>query len=144
MAAEGRYEMGQQLLRNYRQIGPTAFHAFNQRVATALADKTRIPDSVWAGNPGLLESYLAASAKHDAVYHESMLGSKLVINEREVLQAQLVIKLDEVALVMEMAAVRNPGILVASGFDCSKERRGHPRAKTVPTAPEAAQVEKED
>lgn len=136
--------MGQQLLRNYRQIGPTAFHAFNQRVATALADNTRIPDSVWAGNPGLLQSYLAASAKHDSVYHESMLGSKLVINEREVLQAQLVILLDEIALLLEMAAVRNPGILVASGFDCGKEKRGHPRNKTVPAAPSAVQAESEE
>ncbi|WP_226377802.1 hypothetical protein [Citrifermentans bremense] len=91
----------------------------------------------------MLQSYLAASAKHDAVYHESMLGSKLVIAEREVLQAQLVIQLDEIALLLEMAAVRNSEILVASGFDCAKERRGHARSKTVPAAPGAPTAEQE-
>uniref|UniRef100_C6E1G6 Uncharacterized protein n=1 Tax=Geobacter sp. (strain M21) TaxID=443144 RepID=C6E1G6_GEOSM len=131
--------MSHNITRNYRNLPPTKFHNLNQRVATSLADKTRIPDSVWVANPSLLQTYLTVSAKHDAVYHESMLGSKLVIAEREVLQAQLIIYLDEIALFLEMAAVRFPDILLASGFDCGKERRGRTRSKAVPAAPSAAQ-----
>ncbi len=63
-----------------------------------------------------------------------MLGSKLVIAEREVLQAQLVIHLDEIASLLEMAAVRTPDILIASGFDLNKERRNHSRAKATAAA----------
>lgn len=129
--------MSQGILRNYRSIPPTKFHSLNQRIATSLADKTRIPDSTWAANPSLLPSYLAASAKHDALYHESMLGSKLVIQEREVLQSQLMIYLDQIALILEMAAVHTPGILIASGFDTVKDRRWHNRNRAVPAAPEA-------
>lgn len=136
--------MSHNVVRNYRNMPPTKFHNFNQKVATSLADKTRIPDSVWVANPSLLQSYLAVSAKHNAVYHESMLGSKLVIAEREVLQAQLVIQLDEIALLLEMAAVRFPDILLASGFDCGKERRGRTRTKAAPAAPSAAQPEQDE
>lgn len=142
-AKRGRCEVSNQITRNYRNMPPTKFHAFNQKVATALADKTRIPDSIWGANPALLQSYLAVSAKHDAVYHESMLGSKLVIAEREVLQAQLVIYLDQIALLLEMAALRTPDILIASGFDSAKDRRGRTRQKAVPAALSAAPAEQE-
>ncbi|GAW65413.1 hypothetical protein GPEL0_01f0288 [Geoanaerobacter pelophilus] len=144
MAKERGGNVSHNITRNYRSMPPTKFHNFNQRVATSLADKTRIPESVWVANPSLLQSYLAVSAKHDAVYHESMLGSKLVIAEREVLQAQLVIQLDEVALILEMAAVHFPDILLASGFECAKERRGRIRFKAAPAAPSAAQPEQDE
>ena len=136
--------MTNHIQRSYRNMAPTKFHGFNQRVRTALADKTRIPESIWAANATLLPSYLSAAEKHDAVYHESMLGSKLVIAEREVLQAQLLIHLDEIASLLEMAAVRTPDILIASGFDLTKERRGHPRAKATAAARIAAHTEHED
>lgn len=112
------------ILRNYRSVAPTKFHTFNQRVKTALAEKTRFPDWIWTADATLLPSYFSASDKHDALYHESMLGSKLVIAERALLQAHLIVYLDEIASLLEMAAVRTPDILVASGFDVVKERRG--------------------
>ncbi|TSK05390.1 MAG: hypothetical protein FPO08_18025 [Geobacter sp.] len=134
--------MSSRIVRNYHSMPPTAFHGLNQGVATALADKTRFPDSFWSAHPTLLESYLATSAKHDATYHESMLGSKLVIAERELLQAQLVIKLDEIASILELAAVRNPEILLASGFTLTKDRRGA-RAKAASAVNTAAQAGEE-
>lgn len=130
--------MGQRIVRFYRNMPPTKFHEFNGRVATALADKTRFPDTIWAANPKLLASYLATSAKYDAVYHESMLGSKLVIAERELLHAQLLINLDEIASILEVVAVRNPEILIASGFTLSKERRGRSSVKASAAALDAA------
>lgn len=129
------------ILRNYHSLGPTKFHQFNQGVSTAVGDKSRFPDSIWAANPTLLQSYLALSEKYDGVYHESMFGSKLVIAEREVLQAQLVIYLDEMASLLEMAAVRTPEIIIASGFTLTKERRGRSRAKATAAARGAANLQ---
>ena len=146
-AKERRCDMSFQLhrvTRNYRNLAPTKFHVFNQRIKTSLVDKTRIPESIWAANMTLLQSYLSTSDKHDGVYHESLLGSKLLIAEREVLQAQLVIYLDEIASLLEMAAVRTPDILIGSGFDLQKERRGHSRAKATAAARNAAHAEQEE
>lgn len=128
------------ILRNYRNITPTKFYLFNVRVRTALTDTTRIPETIW-GNTPLFSTYLAASDKHTALYHESMLGSKLVIAEREVVQAQLVIYLDQIASLLEMAAVSTPEVLIASGFDLAKERRGHRRAKETSATPSAERDE---
>jgi len=131
-------------LRNYRGLAPTKFHGFNQRVSTALTGNTIIPQSAWAANPTLLEKYLAASEKHDAAYHQSLLGSKLDISERHILQAQLVSYLDEIAHVLEAAAVSNPEILLSSGFDLAKERRSHNRTNPATTASDASTTEQEE
>ena len=118
--------------RNYRNLGPSRFHTFNQRAKTALIDKIRFPDSFWGPILAtLLTPYFETSDKHDAVYHESMLGSKLVISERDILQQQLVEYLDQIASFLEMAAVRAPEILLASGFDLTKDRRGRPKASAA-------------
>ena len=62
-------------MRGYRTMTPKKFHSFNQKVYTALSDKTKIPASTWAANPALLENYLATAEKHDAVYHQATYGS---------------------------------------------------------------------
>lgn len=115
------------ILRNYRHLTQSRFHAFNQKVRNGLTDNAKIPESTWAANPTLLSSYLAASEKHDAVYHQAAYGSKLDIAERIVLQAQVTDYLDEIASVLEAAAIRSPEVLIASGFDLAKERRSGSR-----------------
>ncbi|GFO68021.1 hypothetical protein GMLC_16000 [Geomonas limicola] len=134
------------IMRNYRHLAPTKFHQFISRVRTALADKARIPDSVWGGNLALLIAFFAAADKHDYVFHESMHGSRIVIAEREMLQAQLVIYLEQIASLLEMVAVTNPDILLVSGFDTAKEGRTHPRNKAEIEAHNAtaAQAENQD
>lgn len=117
------------ILRTFRNMPPSRFHANNQKIRKSLADTSKIPESIWAGNPALIASYYAASDKHDAVYHEAVYGSRLVIAGREVLQAQITDYLDEIASLLEAAAVRNPDILLASGFDLGKERRVRTRVK---------------
>jgi hypothetical protein len=124
------------ILRNYRHMTPGRFHPFNQKVRKGLTDNSNIPDSIWGANPTLLPSYLSVSERHDAVYHEALYGSKLLIAEREVLQAQTVNYLDEIAAVLEAAAVRNPEVLLSSGFDLAKEQRSNSRAKGALTASE--------
>lgn len=135
---------GDRILRNYHNLGPKLFHEFNQRVCSALSDKTRFPDSFWAIISALFTSYLATSQKFDMLYHEAKHGSRLVIAERDLLQGQLVLNLDELAAFLEMCAVRNPDILLASGFDLYKDRRGNPRSKANAAARYASQSEQED
>ncbi len=130
--------MGKRIQRNYRTMNPGRFHAFNQKVKNGLTAHANLPESTWAANTTLMPSYLSTSDKHDAVYHESMHGSRLIISEREILQAQLIIQLDEIALVLEATAVRNPDVLLASGFDLTKDQRSSARAKgNLPASQEA-------
>jgi hypothetical protein len=129
---KGRCTMAKQQrrpLRNYRNLPPGRFHVFNQRVRRSLADPAKFPESMWAGNPTLIPSYFAASDKHDSTYREATYGSILLIAEREVLQAQLVNYLDEIASILEAAAIRMPDLLLCSGFDLAKERRASTRTK---------------
>jgi hypothetical protein len=132
------------LLRNYRNLWPSRFHAFNTRVRTALTDNPNIPDSIWGANPGLLASYLTASEKYDALYHEAHYGSVLVIAERELMQAQLVNFLDEIAADLEAEAVRTPSLLLSSGFDLVKERRGNTRKNAALPDAEMNRAEQHD
>jgi hypothetical protein len=131
----------QRILRNYRGFGPSKFHVINQRIRVALTDNPKIPETTWGSNPGLLASYLTTSDKYDAVFHEASYGSVLDIAERDLLQKQLVIYLDEIAADLEAEAVRNPEMLLSSGFDLAKERRGNPRKKAAPAAAEVASAE---
>jgi hypothetical protein len=117
------------ILRNFHNMPPGAFHVFNQRVVKSISDTEKISESVWAANSSVKANYLATSQKYDLVFHEASFGSRLVIAQREILQAQLVNYLDEIASLLEAAAVRNPEVLLSCGFDLSKERRGRPRAK---------------
>jgi hypothetical protein len=120
------------ILKNYRNLPPTRFHGFNRKVSKGLTDNPLIPVETWGANPDLIAAYLAASEKHDAVYHEAIYGSILVIAQREALQEQIVTFLDEIASLLEAAAVRNPEVLLSSGFDLAKERRSSTRGRVKP------------
>lgn len=116
------------ILRTYRNKAPSRFYNILLKVWKCLTDNPKIPASVWAANPELLSLFLALAAKYHEVYQRaSLYSSKLDIAEREVLQAQLTAHMDEIASVLEAAAVRNPEVLVTSGFDLAKERRNSPR-----------------
>ena len=128
------------IMRNYRNMTPSRFHTLNQRVRKSISDQ-KIPVSTWAGNPTLISSYCTASDKHDAVHHEAVYGSILVIAEREVLEKQIITLLDEIALLLEAAAVRNPELLLISGFDLTKERRSSARTKPVQAVSEVSTAE---
>lgn len=129
------------LLRNYRSMKPGRFHDFNQLVASRLVDAERIPEWVWAMNSTLLPRYLAASAKYDALYHEALLRHTLSIAERELLQAQVTLLLDEIAAYLEAAAVRSPEILIASGFTLARDLKGRISAKIPVPEPDQPTTE---
>lgn len=131
------------ILRNYRNLTPSRFHAFNQKVRRALSDNEKFPESTWAANPTLILSYFAASDKHDSSFHEASYRSILMIAQRDALQAQLVMYLDEIAAVLEAAAVRIPDLLLASGFDLVKERRSGARTKPAQITAEVSSAEQQ-
>jgi hypothetical protein len=125
------------ILRTYRHAAPSKFHFLNQKIFKGLTDNQNIPESAFSGNPTLLESYFGASKKHDDAYHRAALyGSKLDIAERDILQAQNIEYLDEIAMILEGVAFYNPTILLTSGFELAKERRSHPRTKVPQVASE--------
>jgi len=78
------------------------------------------------------------------VYHEARYGSVLVIAERELMQAQLVNFLDEIAADLEAEAVRTPSLLLSSGFDLVKERRGNTRKNAALPDTEMNRAEQHD
>ncbi|WP_246014692.1 hypothetical protein [Geomonas oryzae] len=91
----------------------------------------------------LFQAFLAAVLKHDAVHNQSIMGNRLLIMERDELQRQLVVYLEQIALHLEMAAISKPEVFSASGFDLSRDKRGHGRGKAVNAALGAAQSEQE-
>jgi hypothetical protein len=115
------------ILRSYRHSTPTKFHSQNQKIYNGLSDNESIPESTFSGNPTLLASYLSASKKHDAAYHQaSLYGSKLDIAERDLLQAQITDYLDEIAVILEGVGFYNPNILLTSGFELAKKEEATP------------------
>lgn len=129
------------ILRTYRNKAPSRFYNILLKVWKCLTDNPKIPASVWAANPELLSLFLDLAAKYHEVYQRaSLYSSKLDIAEREVLQAQLTVHMDEIASVLEAAAVRNPEVLITSGFDLAKERRNSPRTSASQTPSEDGKV----
>lgn len=124
------------MLRNYRNMSQSKFHSLNQRICKGLTNNENIPESTYATNPTLVPKYLATSEKYDAVYHQALYGSRLDMAQRDLLQGQLIGYLDEIALLLEAAALRIPDILLTTGFDLAKDRRGRPRAKAQATGSE--------
>ena len=130
----------QRMLRNYRHMAPSKFYIFNQGVRKGIGSG-KIPTSIWGANPDLPGWYLTASEKHDEVFHEAKHGSDVMIMQRDALQQQIVEFLDEMASVLEAASVRNVELLLNSGYDLAKERRGSTRPKPVVNLPEVATSE---
>ena len=130
------------ILRTYRCKSPSRFYNIMLRVWKCLTDNPRIPGSIWAAHPELLPLFLTLAAKYHEVYQRaSLYSSKLDIAEREVLQPELIEYMDEIAAVLEAASVRNPDLLVISGFDLTKERRNLTRANVPQTTSEDANVQ---
>jgi hypothetical protein len=125
-------KQSRRILREYRFWKCSKLHALTQRVRKALTDNTDIPSSVWVNHPDLLPLFFAAADKLDVVYHESLLRSIVAIAAREAIERELIGYLDLIASLLEAAAVLNPDILLTSGFNLAKERRGHSRAKQPP------------
>lgn len=122
--------MDKRVLRSYRGMSPARFYSLNRRVRRGLA---RLWDTVLAANATLKSEYESASDQHEEAYHEALLGSIVEKARRDQLQAQITEYLDEIAVILESAAFYNPEVLLVSGFDLAKERRGRPRTKPAPT-----------
>lgn len=130
----------QRMLRNFRHMAPSKFYVFNQGVRKGISGG-KIPASVWVANPDLPASYLATSEKHDEAFHEAKHGSDLAMMQRDLLQQQLVENLDEMASILEAAAIRSPDLLLYSGYDLAKDHRSPTRTKPALVAGEGTNTE---
>lgn len=129
------------ILRSYRNKAPSRFYNILLKVWKCLTDNPKIPAAVWAAHPELLSSFLAEAAKYHEVYQRaSLYSSKLDIAAREVLQAQLVDHMDEIASVLEAASIRNPEVIVTSGFELCKDHRTISRTNIPQTPSEDVKV----
>ncbi|MBJ6726827.1 hypothetical protein [Geomesophilobacter sediminis] len=122
------------ILRDYRFFKCKKLNAFSQRVRKGMTNNPNIPDSLWVNHPGLLALFFAAADKLDIVYHESLLRSIVSIAARETLEVEVIAYLDQIASLLEAAAVQNSEMLLTSGFNLAKERRGRSRAPQPPVA----------
>jgi hypothetical protein len=128
--------------RDYRQQQktPTRFLPTCQRIQQSLSSRQNYPDSWWGANITLRDQYCE---KVDALVvscHLASDGSKTQMRERDRLIDEVTQLLDEIASLLESGAVRNPELLLNSGFSLAKERRGPNRSKTPVTAPTDFQV----
>jgi hypothetical protein len=124
--------MDKRILRNYRGMSPARFYALNRRTRKGLAKLWGT--SLAALSPTVKAPYEDASDQHDEAYHEALLGSIVARSRRDLLQVQIVGYLDEIAVTLEGAGYYDPEVLLVSGFDLAKERRGRPRQKGTPPA----------
>lgn len=131
--------MDVRILRTYRHMSPGNFHVVVQRVGKGLV---KVWDVIVTANPKLKQAFEEALPQHDETFHEALLGSIIAKARRDLLQAQLTELMDEIAVILEGAAYYNPELLLLSGFDLAKERRGHTRAKAASTAMMEFQVAK--
>ncbi len=122
------------ILRDYRFWKCSKLHALSQKVRKSLTDNTNIPLSVWVNHPDLLAQFFAAADKLDIAYHESLLRSVVAIAARGAIEGEVIGYLDLIASLLEAAAAVNPDILLTSGFNLVKERRGRSRTKQPPAA----------
>ena len=122
--------------RGYRQLkSPVEQVNFCERVGsalTALVETAIITDAVWMENPDLLRTFCTVVVVLRKAYHTALNGGKNEIMDRDNIWQKAMGLLDEIALDLEAASVRNPAILPNSGFDTTKGQRKSPSKKRMP------------
>jgi hypothetical protein len=122
--------------RDYRQLrnSPTKFLPACKKIRQSLSDKLNYPDSWWGGNLPLRDQCFEKVDALEVSCHLASDGGKSLIRERDKLIEEVIPMLDEIASLLESGAVRNPDLLLKSGFSLTKERRSQNRARLPLTA----------
>ncbi|HJV66297.1 MAG TPA: hypothetical protein VJ550_11220 [Geomonas sp.] len=119
--------MDVRIIRSYRYASPGKFHALSQRLGKGLP---KVWSALQGGNPKLQSAFEEMLPQYDELYHEAQLGSIVAKARRDALQAKLTELMDEIAAILETAGFYNRELLLLSGFDLAKERRGRTRPKS--------------
>jgi hypothetical protein len=122
--------------REFRRSTPGKFFSICQKVKRGLTDNPNYPDTTWGGNIGVLQRFFEMVVSFEVAYHLASNGDRLLIRERDKLIEEMVEILEEIALLLESASVRNPDALLTTGFSVTHERRTHTRTK-LPLGPPA-------
>ena len=109
--------------RDYRNSTPAKAFTFFNRIERCLADNPNFPDSTWGANTTTRQQLFDGVDRYSAAYHAAITGDRLLIAERDKIQEEVVVMLDEVASHLEAVSVRNPDALLSSGFSVVQERR---------------------
>lgn len=120
--------MVRKIKRNYRHGSPAKQLAFVRRVRHAIAN------GKYANEPWV-QAFLACSDKYDLAYNIAFNGDRLLIAERDRIWEELVVTLDEMAARLEAESVRNPELLLSSGFDLTSAPNRSTRSRQRLSAP---------
>lgn len=121
--------------RDYRQLrgAPARFLPAAKTVKQSLSNRQNYPDSWWV-NIALRDRYFERVDALEVSCHLASDGGKSLIRERDRIIEEVVQMLDEIALLLEAGAVRDPELLLNSGFNLAKERRSSNRTRLPLTA----------
>lgn len=126
----------QRIKRDYRQLqnSPSKFLPACKKVKQSLIDRKNFPDSWWGPNLDLRDQFVEKVDALEVSCHLASDGSRSLIRERDKLIEEVMHMLDEIASLLDAGAVRNPDVLVNSGFTLAKERRSTNRRRLPLTA----------
>jgi hypothetical protein len=128
--------------RNYRQRNsPAKFLTFCKKVKLSLTDNLNFADSTWGGNTALRQQYFEKVDDLEVASHLASNGDRLLIRDRDKLIQEIIKMLDQIASLLEAAAVLNPDALFSTGFSVTHERRSPNRTRLTLTVPTDFTVE---
>lgn len=115
--------------RDYHKLSPGKAVTFFKKVEHGLTDNENFPESSWGANTTTRAQYATAVERFDAVFTKALNGDRLWVAERNTIQEEIVVMLDEIASHLEAVSVRNPDALLTSGFNVIQERRSANRTR---------------
>lgn len=108
---------------------PSKFLVACKRAKQSLSDKDNYPDSWWEGDITLRDDCFEKVDALEQACHLASDGSRTLIRERDKLIDEIIPLFDELASLLESRSVRNPDVLLKSGFPVIKERRSPNRTR---------------
>jgi hypothetical protein len=121
--------------RDYRRLTPAKFLSYCHKVKHGLTDNSYFTDEVWGHNLVIRQRFFEKVDAVEFSYHAASNGDRVLIRERDKVMEETVVLLDEVASLLEAAAVRNPDALFTTGFSVTQERRATQRVRLPMIAP---------
>lgn len=129
--------MKRRIRHDYRQLGntPAKFLAFCQKVQQSLTNNQNYPDSIWGVHLGILKLYFEKVAILAVAVHVASGGDRNLIRDRDKLIEEIIMMLDQIASLLEVASTDNPDALYTTGYTIAQERRSTNRSRLPLAAP---------
>lgn len=115
--------------RDYHKLSPGKALTFYKKVDHCLTDNENFPEETWGANTTTRRQYSEGVGKYEVSFNGAINGDRVLAAERNKIQEELNVMLDEIACHLEAVSVRNPDALLTSGFNVIQERRATSRVK---------------